>query len=732
MKVARYALYALLGLIALLAAAVVVAVVVIDPNDYKSHIEKAVADNTNLELELAGDLSWSLFPLGIEVNSVRTRLEGEDLASVEQLLARVDLFSLIRLSPAVHTFVLDGLDAHLVMDEEGRGNWERIMPEADKPPADTAQEPDEAAEEPVQVGDEESGTVLAFNVSEVRISNARVRFQDLSSGQDVTLEDFTLNASDIALGQDFPLALSFAVALKEPAFNLAGELEMMLNASEDLQVFTLSNLDSRYEMSGEPFGSETVEAGLSGGLSANLTDETASLKDIEATFENLRITTSLEVQGFGDSPALDGRFDLHEFSLRKLLANLGMPDIESEDMDTLKAISVGSDIRSENGTARLDALKLQLDETLFEGYFTYGLGDGAIGLDLQGNRFNLDRYLPPASEEEAVADSEAPAEEAESANGDAELLPLETLRTLIFNARLGLDTLMASNLTISNIEIKANGRDGQLALEHAKGELYEGRFNVGAKLDARSDNPRWRLTQNLEGVSTLPLLTDLAEIELLSGKVNMKADVSTRGNTMNRLIGESGGNANFDIQEGAFEGFNMTQMACRGIAMANGESLSTSDWPKKTPFNDMSGDIAIDKGVLNNRALTADLAGLRLEGDGTVDAASLDMAYRLGLRVVGDVHRDPACRVNERIKQVVIPVRCEGNLTDDPAGLCGFDSSRFTQVLKDMARGEVDRKRQELEQEGKQKLDAERKKREEEAKKKLEEEGGRLLDRFRN
>ncbi|MDX1587885.1 MAG: AsmA family protein [Oleiphilaceae bacterium] len=738
MKVVRYALYALLGLIILLAAAVVVAVVVIDPNDYKSHIEEAVAENTNLELELAGELSWSLFPLGIEVNTVRTRLEGEHLASVEQLLARVDLFSLIRLSPSVHTFVLDGLDAHLVMDEEGQGNWERIMPEtAGEEPAteEAATEP-----EPVQVGDADSSP-LTFNISEVRIGDARVRFQDLKSGQDVTLEDFTLTASDIALGQDFPLALTFAVALKDPAFDLAGDIAMSINASQDLQQFTISDLESRYEMSGEPFGDKTVIAGLNGGLSANLADETASIRDLEATLENLRVTTSLEVQGFSNSPDLNGRFDLHEFSLRELLSRLGMPEIESEDMDTLKAISVGSDIRSDQGTVRLSDLKLRLDDTRFNGQFGYGLENGAIDLDLQGDTLNLDRYLPPTPEEgeEVATSEESPGEPTEGAGGDAELLPLETLRTLIFNARLGLDSLLASNLSISNIEVKANGRDGQLALEHARGELYEGRFNVGATLDARSDNPRWNIKQELKGVQTLPLLSDLAEIELLSGNVNMNADVSTRGNTMNRLIGESSGKANFDIQEGAFEGFNMTQMACRGIAMAHGESLASNDWPKRTPFNDMSGRILIDKGVLNNESLTAELAGLRLEGDGTVNAATLDLAYRLGLRVVGEVHRDNACRVNERIQQVVIPVRCDGNLKDDPAGLCRFDSSRFTDVLKQMGKAEIDRKRQELKQKSQEKLDAEkekldqeRKKREEEARKKLEKEGSRLLDRFRD
>ncbi|TVP59395.1 MAG: AsmA family protein [Halomonadaceae bacterium] len=730
MKAVRYALFALIGLILVLVAAVVVAVMVIDPNNYKPQIEQAVAENTNLELELAGDLSWSLFPLGIEVNNARTRLDGEHFASVEKLLARVDLFSLIRMSPMVRTFILDGLDAHLVMDEEGRGNWERIMPETD----------DEAPAEPeeIVITDDEGGTPLEFNISEVRIGDARVRFQDLQSGQDILLEDFDLTASNIALGRDFPLALGFRVALSDPELNLAGNMTMQLNASEDLQRFTLSGLDSRYEISGEPFGDETVDGRIRGSVSADLEAETATLKDLEASLENLRLTANLDVQGFNETPAISGRFDLHEFSLRTLLSRLGQPEIESEDMNTLRKVSAGSDIRSDNGTLRLSDLRLRLDDTRFNGHFSYGLENGAIDLDLQGDKFNLDRYLPPGDEEEEVAENDA----GQPANRDEELLPLETLRGLIFNARIGLGTLLASNLTITDIEIKANGRDGQLALEHIKGKLYEGDFNVAATLDARTDNPRWGLTQRLSGVRTMPLLKDLAEIELLSGKVNLQADVTTRGNTLNRLIGESSGDARFNIDEGAFEGFNMTEMACRGIAMVHGESLQSNDWEDRTPFNDLRAIFAIRQGELNNTELTADLAGLRLEGDGTVNANTLDMAYRLGLRVVGDVHRDRACRVSDRVRQVVIPVRCDGNLTDDPAGLCGFDTRRFTDVLTGMGRAEIDRQRERLEsqareatdkltEEARDRVDEERKKREQDARERLEREGGRLLDRLR-
>ena len=130
---------------------------------------------------------------------------------------------------------------------------------------------------------------------------------------------------------------------------------------------------------------------------------------------------------------------------------------------------------------------------------------------------------------------------------------------------------------------------------------------------------------------------------------------------------------------------NLTRMACQGIALANQDELTTTDWGTTTPFNDMRGTLEINGNSLNNTDLVAALAGMRLEGEGTVDMAQSLLDYELGLRVVGEIHRDNACRVTEYVKNAVIPVECRGNFSEDPAGLCSFDGSRFRDTLETIA-----------------------------------------------
>ncbi|MFL1455190.1 AsmA family protein [Marinobacter sp. GN3S48] len=691
MKAVRYIAFAIVGLIILAIAAVAIAVMVIDPNDYKPQIEKAAEDNTNLDLILEGDIGWSFIPLGLELNGVEATLEGERFVRMEQLVAQVDFWSLIAMSPRVNTFLLDGLDARLNVDKDGNGNWTRVMPEGE---ASESQEPAEEQQSEQAPEDTEAGggEPLNFNVENVKISNAQVHYNDASTGQSVTLEDFTVNASDITLGSSFPLDISFRVETNQPQLVVDGSLSARLAANEALNEFGISDLEAVFDMNGEPFGGKAVTAELAGSIEANLENETASINGFTASLADLKLNTDLTVNGFGDKPQLNGTLSIDEFSLKSLMAALGQPAIETEDPEVLEAVAFSTSIGGPAGTVELSDLSISLDDTTFTGGGSYTLSNSAVALNLQGDAINADRYLPPTPEDDgseaATDESDAPEETGGTAQASAEesdLLPLETLRTLLLDIDLGLGELIISNLNINEIKSSITAKNGVLKVDEFSGKLYYGSFGANVTLDARTDNPKWTIGSKVNNVQTLPLLTDLAEIDMLSGGANLTVDVKTTGNRISALRENANGEIAFNLAEGEFRKMNLTRMACQGIALANQESLGTSDWGATTPFNDMKGTLKIDGNTLNNTDLVAALAGMRLEGDGTVDLKQTDLDYELGLRIVGEIHRDEACRVTEYVENVVIPVECRGDYSEDSAGLCSFDGSRFRDTLKDIA-----------------------------------------------
>ena len=720
MKAVRYLLIAIVAIIVLAVVAIAIAMAIIDPNDYKPQIEKAVEQQTNLDLQLEGEIGWSFIPLGLELNNVSANLEEERFVALDQLVAQVDFWSLIAMSPRVSTFVLDGLEANLEVNEQGEGNWTRIM----RKPAQAADQTQAPAEQPAEQPQEEAQTAsggepLNFNVENVQISNAQVHYTDNSTGQAVTLENFAVNASDITLGSEFPLEVSFQVDTAKPQLKVDGSINARLAANEALNDFAVSGLKAVFDMSGEPFGGKSVTAELVGSASANLENETATLSGFTASLANLALATELQVQGFGDKPALKGNLDIQEFSLKELLSNLGQPAIETSDPDVLTAVAFSTDIGGSPGTAALENLTFKLDDTTFNGSGSYTLADGGIVFNLQGDKLNADRYLPPKAEgEAAAADEEQQTAEAGSAGGsgsapESDLLPLETLRTLLLDVDFGLGQLIVSNLTINEIKASTTAKNGVLKVDEFSGKMYEGSFGANATIDARSDNPKWNFVSNVTNVQTLPLLTDLAEVDMLGGGANLKVNATTTGNRISVLRENADGQISFNLAKGEFRRMNLTRMACQGIALANQEQLTTTDWGTTTPFNDMSGTLDINGNTLANKNLVASLAGMKLEGQGTVDMKQTTLDYEAGLRIVGEVHRDPACRVTEYVENVVIPVECRGNFSEDPAGLCSFDGSRFRDTLKTIAENaakakvkeEVDKAKEEAEEKVKEKIE---------------------------
>ncbi|TNE99517.1 MAG: AsmA family protein, partial [Gammaproteobacteria bacterium] len=726
MKAVRYLLIAIIAVIVLAAAAIAIAMAVINPNDYKPQIEKAVEDQTNLDLILDGDIGWSFIPLGLELNNVEAKLEDNRFVALEQLVAEIDFWSLVSMSPQVNTFTLNGLEANLEVNEQGQGNWTRIMPEKSADDAGTSgTDESDKSDEPettVSADDTESREPLNFNVENIQIGDARVHYEDKSTGQSVTLENFTVNASNITLGKEFPLEIGFRVETAKPQFEVDGSISARLAANEALNDFAVSGLNAVFDMAGEPFGGKSVTAEISGSAAANLDSETASLSGLEAKLANLTLQTDLNVKGFGDKTTLSGKLAIAEFSLKKLLDSLGQAPIETSDPDVLNALAFSTGLGGKPGKIALSDLSLKLDDTSFTGSGSYTLSNTGVVFNLQGDKLNADRYLPPSTEGETDAGTEATDSQTDTAQSqpESDLLPLETLRTLLLDIDFGLGELVVSNLTINEVKASTTASKGVLKLDEFSGKMYEGSFGANATLDARTDNPTWNLSSDISNIQTLPLLTDLAEVDMLSGGANLKVNVNSSGNRISALRNNADGQISFNLAEGQFRRMNLTRMACQGIALVNQDSLTTTDWGTTTPFNDMRGTLNINGNILNNTDLVASLAGMKLEGDGTVDLSKTELDYEAGLRIVGEIHRDQACRVTEYVENVVIPVECRGNFSEDPAGLCSFDGSRFRDTLKTIAANAAKAK-------AKEKVDEAKAKAEEKVKEKIGEELGDKL-----
>lgn len=218
----------LLVLVVLLVAALAVYVTTyFDPNDFRDRAAQYVRDRTGREFAITGDIKLSFFPwLGVQVGQVElgnAKGFGNDpFARVAQTDVRVKLMPLLEKRVEADTIVLRGLQLNLARNASGKTNWDDLAPSA----ASGAEQP---SAETVNKGSTKAAAGLA--VSGVELSDARVDWNDATSGARYTVEHLNVSSGQLVPGKPFPLQAAFDLTAKQPA--VSGHLSFAAEVTAD-------------------------------------------------------------------------------------------------------------------------------------------------------------------------------------------------------------------------------------------------------------------------------------------------------------------------------------------------------------------------------------------------------------------------------------------------------------------------------------------------------------------
>ncbi|OEC33396.1 AsmA protein [Pseudomonas cuatrocienegasensis] len=690
-----------------------------DPNDYKDEIRQLARDKANLELTLNGDIGWSLFPwLGLELTDATlasATTPDKPFADLRLLGLSVRVLPLLRKEVQMSDIRVDGLNLNLERDENGHGNWEDVgrPPQSAEQPATATNDAAPDSEQPSTDDSATAGTPIKLDIDSLIVNSARVTYNDVQKGQQFSAESIQLTTGAIREGAAVPIKLSAFFGTNQPVMRARSELQGELRFDRVLKRYQLEDARLSGEASGEPFNGQTLTYAIQGQLLVDLAANVAEWNGLKLSANQLRALGELKVRDLNDAPKLSGGLSVAPLNLREFLTSIGhtLPTLNDE-----KALSAFELVTRLNGTTNslsLDELNLKLDDSSFSG--SLGVSDfskQALRATVKGDRLDLDRYLPAADKDAKSAGAARKAEVRESVadagqSGTTPLpnaptqqawdttsaLPLASLRKLDLQLALNLDQLTLKKQLISDLQVKANGSNGLLTLEQARGALGNGQFDTRASLDVRPEVPLLSLQQNLTRIPLEPFLKSDEQPAPLKGALDLQANLTTRGNSQQAWIDGLNGTASFLLNDGVLVDANLEQQLCRGIATINRKSLSSDPRSKDTPFETLQGSLSIRNGVANNPDLKVRIPGLAVSGDGDLDLRVLGLDYRVGITLEGDRREmpDPACQVNERYAGIEWPLRCRGPL-ELGAKACRLDQDGMGKVAAKLAGNKINEK----------------------------------------
>ena len=656
----------------------------LDPNDYKDEIRQLARDKANLELDLKGRIGWSLFPwLGLEIHDATLASAStpqQPFADLAMLGFSVRVLPLLRREVQMSDIRVDGLSLHLARDEQGRGNWQVIGHPAPRsgnvPAAAPAAGAAAPAPEPAK-----AGPALKLDIDSLAASNARIDFHDAASGRHYTAEGLDLRTGAIREGATIPLTLKGLVSSNQPQLHASATLGASLRFDTALKRYQLEDVVLKGELSGAPTGDRSLAFAVQGQLLVDRAAQVAEWNGLKLSANQLNALGELKLRELDKSPKLEGGLSVAEFDLRAFLESIDQSLPPSGDANSLRRVALATGLTGTPNSLTLQDLKLQVDGSHFGGQLAVvDFAKQSLRVQLKGDRLDLDRYLPPEGAPNQAASAQRKSEVQQAAQGNTPLpeqptahawseeplLPLPRLRQLDAEIALDLGQLTLRRLPLENASLRLKARDGLVALDELRGELFDGRIAVSGHLDARGDVPQLQLAPKLSDIPVERLLETLkpAEKSPLRGNLQLDASLDARGNSEKALIDSLAGNASFVLDHGTLVGANLEQQLCRGIATLNRKTLSSEFPDKDTPLRELRGSLQLQNGVASNQDLRARIPGLTVNGKGNIDLRVLGLDYRLGLLVEGDQGAlpDPACQVNERYAGVEWPLRCRGPL----------------------------------------------------------------------
>jgi len=353
----------------------------------------------------------------------------------------------------------------------------------------------------------------------------------------------------------------------------------------------------------------------------------------------------------------DYRFDLagKSYSASKLDARLS-GTVAGTNLEIPISGSLRADLEKQTANAELSS---KFDDTSLQAKL--GLTKftpAAYVFDLNVDRLNLDRYLPPEKKTSAAPAPQPGAGKPVPAAGEQADTPvdLSALKDLNADGRMQFGALQVRGLKLANLKAEVHAANGRLDVAPHAASLYEGSVAGAAMLKA---DGRVALKETLTGVAIGPLLRDVAQQDRLEGRGNLALDVAAAGNSVNAMKKSLAGTAKVDLRDGAIKGIDIAAVLRKAKSALGQQSAQSARAPEKTDFSEFAASFTIKNGVAHNEDLDVKAPLFRLTGRGDIDIGNSSIDYVTKAAVVATTHgqggADPA-----QLSGLTVPVRLSG------------------------------------------------------------------------
>ncbi len=583
----------------------------VDVKKYKPVLENKVVEATGRSFSVGEDLKLSLFPwAGISFSDLQlgntAGFAEKEFVKVKSFEVRVKLLPLISKEIQIKRFVVEEPQIVLVKNKNGRGNWEQPKQQqkeiSTKKPA--------PADSPAGMG---GIPISALTVGNFSIKNGSALWIDHTTNTRKEVRDISLILKDVSL--DRPVQLELSAELDKKPLFLEG---------------TVGPVGSGFEKGVVPLD--------------------LSLKALKL----LALHLKGNLENPATTPGVDLDITVDPFSPRELVAALGQPfPVETADPKALSSLDLKAHVKADanrvsmsNGIMNLDQSRLSFAATAAQ----FSLPN--LKFDLNLDKINLDRYMPPKSDQPSAAKTPAPAA------GKKKKTDYAPLRRLILDGLIKIGQLTISKASIQDVSLQIKAKNGIFNLDPMKLNMYQGNADGKALLNVTEDIPRSSVNLKVNNIQAEPLIKDVLEKDILQGSTNADINLTMSGDEPAQIKKTLNGQGYLKFNDGALLGFDLAAMV-RNVGSAFGLAEKGGERPK-TDFTELDIPYEIKNGAVNTPQSNLKSPFIRVIASGTADLVKETLDFRVEPKAVASIKGQGD---TDQLKGIMVPVVVSGTFS---------------------------------------------------------------------
>lgn len=578
-------------LVVIVIAALLIIPMFIDVQEYKPMMEEKVSDATGRPFTVGDDLKLTLFPwAGLSFSALNLGnppgFTEKEFVAVKSFEVRVKLLPLLSKDIQIKRFVLNQPRIVLIKNKDGRVNWAQPLKSADKTAAPKKDKP-AAGGSPF-----EGLPIKALEVGNFSIKDGTAVYIDHSADVRREVSKMNLTMKDVSLEK--PIQLTLSALFDEQPLSLEG---------------SVGPLGEGLELSSVP-------------LDLNL-----------KAFKQLSMHLKGRIDSPMTTPLVDLAIEVDEFSPRKLMAALKQPfPVATADPNALNKVALKATVKADPKNVAISNGQLNLDDSKLD--FSLKAKEFSrpnVGFNLNLDRIDLDRYLPPGETEKPAGEKKGKP----TAETPAEKKPTDykPLRRLIMDGQLKIGQLTVKKAKAQDILLKVTAKDGVINLDPMKLNLYQGSVAGKGSLNVRKKNPRSQVNLKVNNVQVGPLMQDLMDKDILEGATQADIALSMTGDNAELIKKTLTGKGDLMFNDGAIKGVDLANMV-RNVQAAVGLAEKGAERPR-TDFTELKIPFTMKKGVFDTPQTSLKSPFIRIIAVGTADLVKEVLQFRIEPKAVG-------------------------------------------------------------------------------------------------